>query len=62
MPKMLTPSQQGRQEKIAKVIAMFQSLYPQQTESKDMAYAMIAVELKIGKRSVQTYLKQAGLI
>lgn len=59
---MLTPSQQGRQEKIAKVIAMFQSLYPAQTESKDMAYVMIAVELKIGKRSVQTYLKQAGLI
>ena len=59
---MLTPSQQGRQEKIAKVIAMFQSLYPQQTESKDMAYAMIAAELKIGKRSVSTYLKQAGLI
>lgn len=59
---MLTPSQQGRQEKIAKVIAMFRSLYPQQTESKDMAYAMIAAELKIGKRSVQTYLKQAGLI
>ena len=56
MPKMLTPSQQGRQEKIAKVIAMFQSLYPQQTESKDMAYAMIAAELKIGKRSVSTYL------
>ena len=62
MPKMLTPSQQGRQEKIANVIAMFQSLYPQQTDSKDMAYVMIAVELKIGKRSVQTYLKQAGLI
>lgn len=59
---MLTPSQQGRQEKIAKVIAMFQSLYPAQTESKDMAYAMIAAELKIGKRSVSTYLKQAGLI
>ena len=59
---MLTPSQQGRLEKIAKVIAMFQSLYPAQTESKDMAYVMIAVELKIGKRSVQTYLKQAGLI
>lgn len=59
---MLTPSQQGRQEKIAKVIAMFQSLYPAQTESKEMAYAMIAAELKIGKRSVSTYLKQAGLI
>lgn len=59
---MLTPSQQGRLEKIAKVISMFQSLYPAQTESKDMAYAMIAAELKIGKRSVSTYLKQAGLI
>lgn len=59
---MLTPSQQGRQEKIAKVIAMFQSLYPAQTDSKDMAYTMIAAELKIGRRSVSTYLKQAGLI